>query len=189
MDVENEKRKFEFFSLRLKKVSKFKVILFLILLNIITIIVSFYFLFFKKNNIFNQKNPLKAEKSLLKESKAFIEKKNDKERSFSSLKLNKKINLDKLIINLSTPEVFSQRFVQVNISIEVYVYESIEEINSKIPKIRNLIIDLFNSKKPSEVSHPEGREFIKEDIKNNINTFLINGKIKEVYFTSFFLSN
>jgi flagellar basal body-associated protein FliL len=34
----------------------------------------------------------------------------------------------------------------------------------------------------------DGREYLKDEIRNALNTFLVNGKIKGVFFTSFALA-
>ena len=54
--------------------------------------------------------------------------------------------------------------------------------------LRNVIIDLFNSKRPGDLATAEGREYLKEEIKNAINGFMISGKVRGVYFTNFALS-
>jgi flagellar FliL protein len=58
-----------------------------------------------------------------------------------------------------------------------------------MPQIRNTVIDIFNSKKPSDLATGEGREYLKEEMRSAINSFLINGKIKGVFFTNFALAS
>jgi len=98
------------------------------------------------------------------------------------------ITLDQFTVNLSTPGSVSPRFARVNIAIEVPNEETEGELNAKIPQVRNAVIDLFNSKKPTDLATVEGREFLKEEIKNALDSFLLNGKVRGVFFTSFALS-
>ena len=100
----------------------------------------------------------------------------------------KVVTLEQFTVNLSTPGSVSPRFVRVNISLEVPNEETEMELNAKIPQVRNAIIDLFNSKKPADLATVEGREFLKGEIKNALDSFLVNGKIKGVFFTSFALA-
>lgn len=101
----------------------------------------------------------------------------------------KMVTLDPFTINLSTPGSVTPKFVRVNITFEVINGETEEEVASKMPQIRNTIIDLFNGKRPNDLVNVDGRDFLKEEIKNSINSFLLSGKVKAVYFTNFALSS
>ncbi|MGK5089263.1 flagellar basal body-associated FliL family protein [Bdellovibrionota bacterium FG-2] len=100
----------------------------------------------------------------------------------------KMVTLELFIVNLSTPGSPNPKFARVNISLEVPTDDVEAEITSKMPQVRNTIIDLFNSKRPSDLAGAEGRDFLKEEIRNALNGFLVNGKVKGVYFTNFHLS-
>lgn len=99
------------------------------------------------------------------------------------------ISLEQFTVNLSTPGSITPKFVRVNVALELPNDDSEEEVNSKTPQIRNTIIDLFNSKRPADLVTAEGRDYLKEEIRNALNAFLVNGKIKGVFFTNFALSS
>ncbi len=109
-------------------------------------------------------------------------------KSAFSKNSEKMIALDAFTVNLSTPGSSNPKFVRVNISLEVQNDDTENEVNLKGPQVRNTIIDLFNSKKASDLATVDGREFLKEEIRSSINGFLVSGKIKGVFFTSFSLS-
>ena len=100
----------------------------------------------------------------------------------------KMVTLDQFTVNLSTPGSVNPKFVRVNISLELPNDDVESEVNSKMPQIRNVVIDLFNSKRASDVATSDGRDYLKEEIKNALNSFLVTGKVKGVFFTSFALS-
>lgn len=100
----------------------------------------------------------------------------------------KMVTLDQFTVNLSTPGSVNPKFVRVNISLELPNEDVEAEVNSKMPQIRNVVIDLFNSKRSSDVATSDGRDYLKEEIKNALNSFLVTGKVKGVFFTSFALS-
>lgn len=100
----------------------------------------------------------------------------------------KMINLDQFTVNLSTPGSANPKFVRVSISVEVPNEDVEKEVTLKNPQVRNTIIDLFNSKRPSDLATVDGRDYLKDEIKNALNSFIISGKIKGVYFTSFALA-
>jgi flagellar FliL protein len=93
--------------------------------------------------------------------------------------------LEQFTVNLATPGGTAQKFVRVNISLEVPTEEVEKEVQSKMPQVRNAIIDLFNSKRPNDLVSAEQREYLKEEIRNALNSFMTNGKVKGVYFTNF----
>jgi flagellar protein FliL len=99
------------------------------------------------------------------------------------------ITLDQFTVNLSTPGSATPKYVRVNISLEVPTDDAEGEVTSKMPQVRNVIIDLFNSKRPSDLASAEGRDYLKEEIRNALNGFLVNGKVKGVFFTNFALTS
>jgi flagellar FliL protein len=95
------------------------------------------------------------------------------------------IPLEQFTVNLATPGGTAQKFVRVNIALEMGTDEVEKEIQAKMPQVRNAIIDLFNSKRPNDLVSAEQREYLKEEIRNALNSFMTNGKVKGVYFTNF----
>jgi flagellar FliL protein len=101
----------------------------------------------------------------------------------------KMIQLEQFTVNLSTPGTVNPKFVRVNISVEVPTSETENEVQQKMPQVRNTIIDLFNSKRPTDLVTAEGRDYLKEEIRNAMNSFMVSGRVKSVFFTNFAVSN
>ncbi len=99
------------------------------------------------------------------------------------------VNLDQFTVNLSTSVGTPPRFARVVIALEVPSAETSAEITQKMAPVRNAIIDLFNSKRPADLQTGEGRNFLKEEIRNALNSFLVTGKVKGVFFSNFAVSN
>ena len=99
------------------------------------------------------------------------------------------VTLDQFTVNLSTSVGTPPRFARVVIALEVPSAETSAEITQKIAPVRNAIIDLFNSKRPADLQTGEGRNFLKEEIRNALNSFLVSGKVKGVFFSNFAVSN
>ena len=99
------------------------------------------------------------------------------------------MTLDQFTVNLSTPGSASPKYVRVNISLEVSSEDAELEVNSKMPQVRNAVIDLFNSKRPGDLATAEGRDYLKEEIRNALNAFMVTGKVKGVFFTNFALTS
>lgn len=101
----------------------------------------------------------------------------------------KVVSLDQFTVNLSTAVGAPPKFARVVIAIEVGSDETSQELTQKMPQVRNSIIDLFNSKRPTDLQTGEGRNFLKEEIRNALNSFLVTGKIKGIFFSNFSVSN
>ena len=99
------------------------------------------------------------------------------------------ITFEQFTVNLSTSAGTPPRFARVVIAVEVASGETAQELNQKIPQVRNAILDLFNSKRPSDLQTGEGRNFLKEEIRNALNSFLVTGKVKGVFFSNFVVGN
>lgn len=106
-----------------------------------------------------------------------------------ALEAFKMVQLEQFTVNLSTPGSVNPKFVRVNVAIRVPNADAETELNSKMPQVRNAIIDLFNSKRPNDLATVEGREYLKEEIKNALNGFMITGKVEGIFFTNFALSS
>ena len=100
----------------------------------------------------------------------------------------KKIPLEQFTVNLSNSGSVNPKFARVAIVLEVQNDDLEGEVTQKMAQVRNAIIDLFNSKKPTDLSTTEGKNYLKEEIRNALNSFLVTGKISGVYFTNFAVS-
>ncbi len=101
----------------------------------------------------------------------------------------KMVTLEQFSVNLAMPGSGAPKFVRVNISLELPTDDAEAEVTSKMPQVRNAIIDLFNSKRPSDLASAEGRDYLKEEIKNALNGFLVVGKVRGVFFTNFVVTS
>lgn len=101
----------------------------------------------------------------------------------------KVVTLEGFTVNLSTTVGTPSRFARVVIAVELPSEETVQEINQKMPQVRNAVIDLFNSKRPSDLGTGEGRNFLKEEIRNALNSFLVTGKVKGVFFSNWAITS
>ncbi len=101
----------------------------------------------------------------------------------------KMVTLEQFTVNLATTGTVKPKFARVHISVEVPSEDTEMELGQKMPQVRNTVIDLFNSKRPIDLQNPEGRNLLKEQIQNALNSFLVTGKVRGVFFTSFAVSS
>ncbi len=109
------------------------------------------------------------------------------------------INLEPFTVNL-TPEN-GEQFLQVVIGLKVDDAHEGDKLKAYTPKIRNDILLLLTTKKPSEISTRDGREQLAEEIKDAVNSIVgtpghtdkkgktsaAEGPVDEAIFTSFII--
>ena len=79
----------------------------------------------------------------------------------------------------------ARRFIRMVAVLKFSKESSEEEFQSRTPQIRDTIISTLNSKRPEDLLKVEGKAFLKEEIKSSINSFLIDGKVLDVFYVSF----
>ena len=97
--------------------------------------------------------------------------------------VGKVIPLETFVVNLAGSK--GRKVLKVNMELEVKGTEIEKEIENRKAQIRDFIIIILSSKSYEEVSVKDGREALKTEIKDNINSFLSKGKILNVYITEF----
>ena len=95
--------------------------------------------------------------------------------------VGKVIPLETFIVNLAGSK--GRKVLKVNMELEVKGQDIIQEIDNRKAQIRDFIIIILSSKTYDEVSTKEGKDFLRSEIKDQVNTFLSKGKIMNVYFT------
>lgn len=91
--------------------------------------------------------------------------------------------LDPFIVNLVSNN--ANRYLKCKIDLELDSPELQQEIDKKLPAIRDLIIRILSSKTVEEIQTAKGKEKLKEEIKRKVNEILTTGEIRNVYFTEF----
>lgn len=78
-------------------------------------------------------------------------------------------------------------FAKVDVEIEVDDDRVREEVTRLKPRIRDFIVVILSSKTYDQIASVDGRDFLREEIRNKINGYLTKGQIKNVYFTQFII--
>lgn len=100
--------------------------------------------------------------------------------------VGKVVPLETFIVNLAGSK--GRKVLKVNMELELLGNKEgdgniVGEIETRKAQIRDFIIIILSSKTYEEISTKEGKDFLRSEIKDNINTFLSKGKISNVYFT------
>jgi len=97
--------------------------------------------------------------------------------------IGKLIPLETFLVNLAGSR--GQKLAKINMELEVNNDDVQKEIEKLKPKIRDIIIIICSSKTYAQVASNEGKDALREEIRDQVNLFLTKGKIARVYFTEF----
>ncbi|RMH01426.1 MAG: flagellar basal body protein FliL [Aquificota bacterium] len=76
-------------------------------------------------------------------------------------------------------------YARIAITFELSDEKVRQEVEKRMPIIKDAIIDVISSKTSSFVRTPEGRESLRLELIKRINTILIEGGLRNIYFTEF----
>jgi flagellar FliL protein len=87
------------------------------------------------------------------------------------------------VVNLSGSK--GRRIAKVNIELELAGDNVQVEIEQRKAQVRDIIIIILSGKTYDQVSSKDGKDQLRDEIKDTVNAFLTKGKIKNVFFTEF----
>jgi flagellar FliL protein len=94
------------------------------------------------------------------------------------------VPLETFLVNLAG--VRGGRLLKVTMSLEVDSVDVQNEVEKRKAEIRDTILILLSSKSFDQVSSKDGKDFLREEVRDTLNSFLTKGKVKSVLFTEFF---
>ncbi len=97
--------------------------------------------------------------------------------------IGKLVPLETFLVNVAGSR--GRKLLKINMELEVNGDEVQAEIEKLKPKIRDIIIITLSSKTYAEISTRDGKENMRDEIRDQVNLFLTKGEIKKVYFTEF----
>ncbi|WP_321367218.1 flagellar basal body-associated FliL family protein [uncultured Desulfuromusa sp.] len=93
------------------------------------------------------------------------------------------VSIDGFIINILDDE--ESRYLKAAITLEVDSEEASMEINSRMPQLKDAILLLIGNKTFGELNDLQGKIQLRAELINKINSILLKGKVKRIYFTDF----
>ncbi|MFK5926677.1 MAG: flagellar basal body-associated FliL family protein [Desulfuromusa sp.] len=93
------------------------------------------------------------------------------------------VSIDSFIVNISDNE--ESRYLKAAITLEVDSEEASLELNARMPQLKDSILLLIGNKTFSELSDLQGKIQLRAELINKINSILLKGKVKRIYFTDF----
>jgi len=144
------------------------IVVLLLLLLVIGGLVAYFLLSSNNDDQAQQEEPKKVEK---------------KHKASDLAEIGPIYPLDQFIVNLVSSG--ASRYLKCKIDLELDSPDLQQEVDKKLPAIRDLIIRILSSKTVEEIQTAKGKEKLKEEIKRKINSMLTTGEVRNVYFTEF----
>ncbi|MCL2789976.1 MAG: flagellar basal body-associated FliL family protein [Desulfobulbus sp.] len=93
------------------------------------------------------------------------------------------VEIKEFVVNIISTDV--QHYVKASLSLELDRDSAVDEVNKRMPQIRDTILLIISNKTPEEVLDVQGKNQVKAELKSSINSFLKTGKIENIYLTDF----
>jgi len=77
------------------------------------------------------------------------------------------------------------RFLKLRVELETSDAMMREELDARLPQVRDALIVLLSSKQLSDITDFEGKALLKEDILERVNDLLETGSVRSILFTEF----
>ena len=91
--------------------------------------------------------------------------------------------LETFIVNLQV----KGSFLKTDVQLEFASAEEMKLADKEVPRLRDTIIQILSSKTASEILTSEGKEKLKDELRQSVNGLLGGEKVVEVYFTEFII--
>ncbi len=91
--------------------------------------------------------------------------------------------MDTLIVNLA--DQGGKRYLRVTMELELSSAEVQEEIEKRMPQLRDAILMILPTKQYVDISSTQGKIALRDEILNKMNSYLKKGSIATIYFTEF----
>ena len=96
------------------------------------------------------------------------------------------IGLSPFVVNLSDEGDYP-RYLKVEFGIELRPGSNPEEVDERMPEIRDVIIVLLSSKRSKDINSIEGKDRLRDEIITRINGRLRNATVSRIFFKEFII--
>jgi len=107
----------------------------------------------------------------------------EKEDKVSLAQIGVMYDLGVFTVNLA--DANTDAYARVAITLELSNEKVRQEVDKRLPIIKDAVIDVISSKTSDFVKTPEGRESLRLEIIKRLNIILVEGGVRNIYFTEF----
>lgn len=91
--------------------------------------------------------------------------------------------IETMIVNLSD----RGSFLKVTVELSVETEEDVKELTEKLPRIKDSLITVLGARTSDQILKPDGRDVLKTELKEALNTALKSEIITDLFFTEFII--
>jgi len=95
------------------------------------------------------------------------------------------LSLESFIVNLNNPKY--KKYLRVTMDLEIDCEESAKIIEERLPQLRDSILSILPTKQFEEVITIDGKNALRADILNTLNSFFDKEIITNIYFSEFII--
>ncbi len=92
-------------------------------------------------------------------------------------------SMSTFVVNLA--DRGGSRFLRTTLDLELTDEATVEEVKQRLPQIRNAVLMILPSKTSKEIKTTEGKTTMRDEIMEQLNSFLKSGSVTNIYFTEF----
>lgn len=92
------------------------------------------------------------------------------------------VNLEDIVVTLAG-NGSKPRYLRININVEVPNAIIAEVVSSRLPQLRDMAIMTLSDKTPEDLSTPEGKQGLRDEIFRRIDEKMPSGTLMNVYFS------
>ena len=99
------------------------------------------------------------------------------------MKIGPMVEIKEFIVNIIGTD--TPHYVKASLSLELDKDGTVNEVQRRMPQIRDTILLIIGNKTFEELQDIQGKNQVKAELKSKINSFLKTGKINNIYLTDF----
>lgn len=92
------------------------------------------------------------------------------------------VGLEEIIVTLAG-ETKRPRYLRINVSLEVKNQLTADIVGTRLPQLRDIVIMTLSNKTAEELSHPEGKKGLRDEILRRISEKMPEGSLMNIYFS------
>ena len=92
------------------------------------------------------------------------------------------VGLEEIIVTLAG-ESKRPRYLRINVNLEVKDQLTADIVATRLPQLRDIVIMALSNKTAEELSHPEGKKGLRDEIFRRISEKMPEGTLMNIYFS------
>lgn len=105
------------------------------------------------------------------------------EEKEEEVKIGPIYKMDTMIVNLA--DRGGKRYLRTTLQLELNTPDVLEEIEQRLPQLRDTILMILPAKQYADISTTEGKIALRDELVTKMNAILKKGQIATIYFTEF----